>query len=157
MMVKKKEFTGRLAEPIKVDGSGSKAAEALEKFLLLLDHYSIESRENDSHWCELAMSLAMDFVPGLQLEHADLSPGRGRKKDDPAVLFRLIVDVGKLVEDRHISVSSAARILSRRKGSRWHKMAKGTLQNKFMRAGKDRRVWELLRYMNQKGSVTEKE
>ena len=154
-MVEKKEFTGRLAEPIKVDGSGCGMVELIEKLPLLFEHYGIENREDGSSWGLLAVKLAMDLVPGLQLEHVDKRFGRGRKKDDPKELLMLVVDVSRLVDERGLSVSSAARTLAKRRGSRWHKQASGTLKNKFRRAVRDRRVWSLLHYMNQKSRSTE--
>ena len=159
MMVKKKDFTGRLAEPIKFEGSSHgktrAGVEMFEKLMLLREHYDVEPGVGGADCFMVAWKLALEFVPGFQFEHVGLRTGRGRKKDSPATLLRLIMDVCTLIDERGLSVSSAARVLAKRKGGQWHKQASGTLRNKFNRAAKDERVWDMLRHMNQKRGSTE--
>jgi hypothetical protein len=72
-------YAGALAEPIYVDADqidrleGVLQARVPEKIALLLTHYGIDPSENC--WWQLALQLALDHVPGLQLAFRP-KPGR---------------------------------------------------------------------------------
>lgn len=141
-----KKFTGPLAKPIKLDPDRSEEAmaEVFDKMLLLPGHYGV----SEGDWFQVAMNLAMDFVPGFQVK-------RPRSKRDLAESVMLIVEVQKLLEsERNHSPRSAAIRLSERKGSRWEGENAHTLEMRYHRAIEDRRVREFIRYLD-RGGVTE--
>jgi hypothetical protein len=72
------KWTGRLGQPtqeLDIAAIRKRAVEkAVEKFSLLFEHYKIDPN-NEQSWQELAMSLALDHVPGLQVVNRP-KPGR---------------------------------------------------------------------------------
>src|SRR5438067_8484991 len=59
-------FTGGLGQPIQELDFAAISKRAVEKIWLLFEHYEIDP-SNEQSWRELAMSLALAHVPGLQL------------------------------------------------------------------------------------------
>src|SRR5262245_524671 len=73
------EFTGPLAEPIKVDDPSDGIAvthQRLKKLDALFEHYGLSEHSNDK-WPLLALLLAADFVPGFRV--CQSKAGRPRK------------------------------------------------------------------------------
>jgi hypothetical protein len=69
------EFTGGLGQPIREPVVAEIKKRAVEKMRLLFEHYKIDPSEEQS-WEKLAINLAFEHVPGLQLANR---PKRGRK------------------------------------------------------------------------------
>ena len=69
------KFTGPLGQPIWEPDIDAIRKRAAEKMRLLFEHYKIDPSDEQS-WQNLAMSLALAHVPGLQLANR---PKRGRK------------------------------------------------------------------------------
>src|SRR5262245_54109272 len=101
------KYAGALAKPIYVDAVSDEADDWIqeqltEKIALLLEHYRIDPGENC--WWQLAVTLACEHVPGLQIL---FRPKRGRHPTWKAGLgdewVRAVDDVksrtGKSTED----------------------------------------------------------
>jgi hypothetical protein len=69
------KFTGGLGQPIQEPDVAAISKERVEKMRMLFEHYKIDPSDEQS-WQKLAMSLALAYVPGLQLANR---PKRGRK------------------------------------------------------------------------------
>jgi hypothetical protein len=99
------KFTGGLGQATQEPDVAAMRKRAVEKFWLLFKHYKIDPSDEQS-WLKLAMSLALDHVPGLQVANR---PRRGRKSKWPTgrgdKLVRDVDDVksgsgsGKSTED----------------------------------------------------------
>jgi hypothetical protein len=70
------KFTGGLGQAIRELDVAAISKRAVEKFWLLFKHYKIDPN-NEQSWQELALSLALDHVPGLQVANRP-KPGRKR-------------------------------------------------------------------------------
>src|SRR5262249_36971977 len=69
------KFTGGLGQSIQEPDVAKMSKRAVEKMWLLFEHYKIDLSDEQS-WQELALSLALAHVPGLQVANR---PKRGRK------------------------------------------------------------------------------
>ena len=90
--------------------------EALERMMLLFDHYGIDDHSN---WVALAFALARDHVPGLRIMKD--RPG-AKRKWTPTDAARLQLALGKIMGERNVTKTHAARILV--KQDPWSSMAK---------------------------------
>ncbi|MFL9892420.1 hypothetical protein [Paraburkholderia sp. RL17-381-BIF-C] len=128
-----------------------------EKLLLLFDHYDIPH----GRFAELAMALAIDFVPGFQVETERRRVGPRTKWDDLANGY-LAVEIERLIEKNpRLNVTSAAGHLAKREP--WKDMVRGsnvgeTLRQKYQEAKDDR--WttvcrDAYRYHEASGTLAE--
>lgn len=104
------EFTGDLAKPLINGLLGDEyiRRERVRRLGLLLDHYGLS--QNDEHWqIKLIFSLAIDFVPGMQIQEKP-SKKRGRPAKEFQQWKRLHDDVLKL-KSQGYSLREACRNL----------------------------------------------
>src|SRR5262249_61456293 len=69
------KFTGGLGQAVREPDVAAISKQAVEKIWLLFKHYKIDPN-NEQSWQELALSLALAHVPGLQIANR---PKSGRK------------------------------------------------------------------------------
>jgi hypothetical protein len=117
------KFSGPLAEPIYLPAwlgvpDGPEYEENwkrvrgswVHKSLLLLNHYRIERSDPDC-WRKLSFNLALDFIPGMQLE-SSLPPGPGRKRTWQAGLgAKLLRAVEHTMQERSLGIEAAIEYL----------------------------------------------
>ena len=114
------EYTGALAEPIYVDTVSGEPdewikAQVFEKMAQLCTHYRIEPSENC--WWQLAVSLACEHVPGLQLS---FRPKRGRHPSWKAGLgLDLVRAVQRVMSETGMRTQDAVRKLQKDKPETW--------------------------------------
>ncbi|MBN8544267.1 MAG: hypothetical protein J0M34_08395 [Alphaproteobacteria bacterium] len=119
-------YTQRKAEFIQA--MPSHAIERSRRFLLLLEEYNIEAGEN--RWLHLAMALANDYVPGLQIEYRK-KPGR---KDESAEYILLYFQVRDAISKSGKKPLEICQKLN--KTAQWsHVTAKALYQN-YLKAKK---------------------
>ncbi len=75
---------------------------------LVFAHYELDPKKRE--WEKLAWNLLYDFVPGFQ--HFKRSPGPPRKWT-PSAEAKLIADVERIRDERHVSVGQACKVLAR--------------------------------------------
>ncbi|WP_296226923.1 hypothetical protein [Ralstonia sp. UBA689] len=149
-----KKFKGKLGKPIFVQPPGllelmtspekaltahSNAIEQAraEKIRLLFDHYGV----GQGDFYTLAMSMALDLVPGLQLATETTRSGAPEKWNAIASGY-LVVELERLQEqNKKLSVKSAAAILAKRMP--WKDLVRGdnvaeTLRQQYTVMKKDK-------------------
>jgi hypothetical protein len=154
----KPKFSGALAEPIYVPNPGGLLAlpedEELRKariggqlrgkLELLLDHYRIDKTDPDC-WFLLCLRLAVDFVPGMQIEDAPpLKPGRKRTWQAGLGNDLMLAVQKEQAERSGCSIKQTINYL-RKHDPRWHPYSPGNLVTRLREAKrKDRRHQALM-------------
>ena len=114
------KYAGALAEPIYVDTVSGEPdewikAQVFEKMALLCTHYRIDPSENC--WWQLAVSLACEHVPGLQLS---FRPKRGPHPSWKAGLgLDLVRAVQRVMSETGMRTQDAVRKLQKDKPETW--------------------------------------
>jgi hypothetical protein len=153
-------YAGALAQPIYVDVDQNDrpeevlAARVPEKMPLLFKHYRIDPSDEQS-WITLALQLALDHVPGLQLA---LRPKAGRKPtwkrglDDE--LVRAVEDVKSRTGKR---TGDAIAKLTKERGGMWRRYTVENLGARYREAKhrqeKFRKLVEEARELRARGHV----
>ncbi len=100
-------YEGDLAEPIrKVSDRAEMIAELIRRFNLLFPRYEIDPSDPD-RYLKLLYALAMNHVPGLQLELRPHPGGRTREWTDQR-LAQLALDIDEIKRKREISTDKEA-------------------------------------------------
>jgi hypothetical protein len=126
-------FAGALAQPIDV---GVDQIDRVEEVLLarvpgkihlLFKHYKIDPSDEQS-WQKLALQLAFDHVPGLQLQPARPTPKVGRK---PTWKTGLGDELVRAVVKTGMRRGEAIRKLQKDKLGRWGRYTVGNLDARY--------------------------
>jgi hypothetical protein len=140
-------YTGELATPIYEPVGGSKPEaerRAFEQRLLKMDQlfnwYSIDPGEPDA-WMYLAVRLASEHVPGMQVRHKR----RGRKRTwKDGLGIELVCEVAALRQDKKLTYKQAIETLRRNKEKRWRSH---TFANLITRHREARKVEQRRRHL----------
>lgn len=124
----KRKFSGALNEPIYRRPVGLLTNLELEnerfigvltgRFDLLFEHYGIET-ENEKCWRKLAVALALDLVPGMQIAKHPLRRKGRPKKWHFTVAQKFVSQVDEISAERSKGIKDAIRILVRRSPDQW--------------------------------------
>lgn len=105
-----KPYKGVLAEPMKLDPDNPAAGlgDALDRLIALQEHYELPDLSSGS-LATLAIKLAYEYVPGLQIE----PPPKGRRPKHPLLDFMLFAYMCAAEEDGK-SLVAASRHLEKK-------------------------------------------
>jgi hypothetical protein len=123
------KFTGGLGQLIQERDVAAISKHAVEKMLLLLEHYKIDPSD-EQRWLKLAMSLALAHVPGLQVANR---PKPGRK---PTWKTGLGDEFVREVEDVKFRTGKGTKeaIAELRKKPKWEKYFAQSLEARYREA-----------------------
>jgi hypothetical protein len=136
------KFTGGLGQPIQETDVAAVGKRAVEKMRLLFEHYKIDPN-NEQSWQELALSLALAHVPGLQVAKG---PKRGRKPTWKAGLgdewVRAVDDVKSRTNKR---TAGAIAELTKEPGGMWKKYDPKSLAARYRESKRRQKALASLR------------
>jgi hypothetical protein len=139
-------FAGALAQPIYVDVDQIDRLEVLlarvpEKIHLLFKHYKIDPSDEQS-WQTLALQLALDHVPGLQLA---LRPKAGRKpKWKTGLGDEFVRAVQDVKSQTGMGIQDAIRKLQNDNPGTWRRYTFENLGARYREAKRDREQFRKL-------------